>query len=255
MKRFAKMFLRTLKGAGVIFALGFGAALLLGGGLSAWHNDGRRLDWRAMPRRSAGLAPDPKKHVDTAIVQVYVAPTYGWRGYVAVHPWLIYKRAGQTAFARYEVIGWGGGSVVKRNADLPDAFWAGKRPRLLIEHRGASVEAMIDRIEAAVRSYPYPHEYRSYPGPNSNTFIAHIGRETPALALDLPANAIGKDYRPLAHPFGRSPSGRGAQVSLLGMLGLSVGPEEGFEANVLGLNFGIDARPLGLRLPFAGRLP
>ena len=86
MKRFAKMFLRTLKGAGVVFALSFGAALLLGGGLSAWHNDGRRLDWRAMPRRSAGLAPDPKKHVDTAIVQVYVAPTYGWRGYVAVHP-------------------------------------------------------------------------------------------------------------------------------------------------------------------------
>ena len=163
MKRFAKMFLRALKGAGVVFALSFGVALLLGGGLSAWHNDGRRLDWRTAPRRSAGLAPDPKKHVDTAIVQVYVAPTYGWRGYVAVHPWLIYKRAGQTAFTRYEVVGWGGGSVVKRNADLPDALWAGKRPRLLIEHRGAGVEAMIDRIEAAVRSYPYPHEYRSYP--------------------------------------------------------------------------------------------
>ena len=117
-----------------------------------------------------------------------------------------------------------------------------------------SINLPKDKIEAAIRSYPYAQEYRSYPGPNSNTFLAHIGREVPALQLDLPANAIGKDYRPLFRPLGISPTGRGVQLSLLGLLGLSVGLEDGIEANILGLNFGLDLNPPGLRLPFAGRL-
>ncbi|MEO8409815.1 MAG: DUF3750 domain-containing protein, partial [Propionivibrio sp.] len=89
---------------------------------------------------------------------------------------------------------------------------------------------------------------------NSNTFLAHIGREVPALQLDLPANAIGKDYRPIYRPIGLSPSGSGVQLSLLGLLGLSVGLEEGVEVNILGLNFGLDLNRPGLRLPFVGRV-
>ena len=91
---------------------------------------------------------------------------------------------------------------------------------------------MIDGIEKAVASYPYPRTYRMYPGPNSNTFIAHIGREVPALGLDLPANAIGKDFRPLTAALGVSATGRGIQASLLGLLGISVGLEEGIEINL-----------------------
>ena len=113
---------------------------------------------------------------------------------------------------------------------------------------------MIADIEAAVASYPYADQYRSYPGPNSNTFLAHIGRQVPALKLDLPANAIGKDYRPLTSPAGVSASGSGLQISLLGLLGVSLGVQEGLEFNVLGLNFGIDLNPPALRLPFWGRL-
>ncbi|MBS1186384.1 MAG: hypothetical protein H6R04_402 [Burkholderiaceae bacterium] len=41
-----------------------------------------------------------------------------------------------------------------------------------------------------------------YPGQNSNTFMVHIGREVPSLLLDLPANAIDKDFRPLTAPGG-----------------------------------------------------
>ena len=113
---------------------------------------------------------------------------------------------------------------------------------------------MIDGIEAAIKNYPYPDTYRSYPGPNSNTFLAHIGREVPELRLDLPANAIGKDYRPLSHPAGLSSSGSGVQLSLLGLLGASIGLQEGVEINVLGLNFGLDLNSMGLRLPFIGRI-
>lgn len=215
---------------------------------------GEMRSWRTAARHSAGLAPDPVRLADTAIVQVYAAATFGWRGYFAVHPWIIYKRAGDTAYTRHDVIGWGRGTVVRRNYALPDGLWFGATPNVLVDHRGEGVDAMIDDIEAAIARYPHADEYRSYPGPNSNTFLAHIGREVPALRLDLPANAIGKDYRPVTRPLGVSPSGSGLQFSLLGLLGLSIGVQEGVELNLLGLNFGVDFNRPALRLPAIGRL-
>lgn len=209
--------------------------------------------WATAPRHSAGIAPDPAQLVQLAIAQVYMAPTYGWRGFFAVHPWIIYKRQGEVTFTRYDVVGWRAPQVVQRNYALPDGLWYGSTPELLVDHRGEGVDAMIDAIEAAVASYPFADQYRSYPGPNSNTFLAHIGRQVPALQLDLPANAIGKDYRPLTSPVGVSPSGSGVQISLLGLLGASVGLQEGLEVNVLGLNFGLDFNTPALRLPFWGR--
>ena len=71
---------------------------------------------------------------------------------------------------------------------------------------------MIPRIEAAVQAYPFADRYRSYPGPNSNTFTAHVARSVPELGLDLPPTAIGKDYRPLADAVGRAPGGGGVLV-------------------------------------------
>ncbi len=213
-----------------------------------------RGSWATAPRHSAAIAPDPVQLADVAIVQVYAAPTYGWRGFFAVHPWIIYKRKGDTSYTRFDVVGWRAPQVVQRNYALPDGLWYGSTPELLADHRGNSAQAMVDDIEAAVASYPYADQYRSYPGPNSNTFLAHIGRQVPALKLDLPANAIGKDYRPLTQPVGFSTSGSGLQISLLGLLGVSVGWQEGLEFNVLGLNFGIDLNTPALRLPFWGRL-
>lgn len=213
-----------------------------------------RGSWATAPRHSAGIAPDPAQLADTAIVQVYTAATYGWRGFFAVHPWIIYKRRGETAYTRYDVVGWRAPQVVQRNYAVPDGLWYGAAPELLVDLQGEDVEAMIDDIETAVTSYPYADQYRTYPGPNSNTFLAHIGRQVPALKLDLPANAIGKDYRPLTNPLGVSSSGSGVQIALLGLLGVSVGLQEGLEFNVLGLNFGIDLNAPALRLPFWGRL-
>ena len=210
--------------------------------------------WRDAPKHSAGIAPDPVALRDTAIVQVYIAPTYGWRRYVAVHPWIVFKRSGETAFTRYDVVGWRAPDVVQRNYALPDGLWYGERPQLLVDLRGEGVDAIIGKIEAAIASYPYADTYRVYPGPNSNTFLAHIGREVPALKLDLPANAIGKDYRPITNPLGISSSGSGVQATLLGLLGVNVGLGEGLEINLLGLNFGVDLNSPGLRLPFVGRI-
>lgn len=208
--------------------------------------------WWSARRDSAMMAPDARKNARLAVVQVYAAPTWGWKGVVAVHPWIIFKRAGETEYNRYEVISWGGGEKVRRNRNAPDGYWYGAKPRLLVDHRGPEAEAMIPQIEAAIASYPWPDTYHAWPGPNSNTFIAHIGREVPALKLDMPANAVGKDFRSLLNPIGLPPSGRGVQVSLLGVAGVTLGAEEGLELNVLGLNVGLDFTPLRLRLPFIG---
>ncbi|MDN5681563.1 MAG: DUF3750 domain-containing protein [Ewingella sp.] len=211
-------------------------------------------DWSTARRDSAGIAPNPVQLKSTAIIQIYAAPTYGWRGLVAVHPWIIYKRAGDTQFTRYDVVSWGSSNVVRRDYAIPDGYWFGSKPKLLADRRGELAETLIPQIEAAIKSYPYPHTYHAWPGPNSNTFMAHIGREVPGLKLDMPSNAIGKDYRGLTNPIGLPPSGRGLQVSVLGVLGFTLGVEEGVEVNLLGLNLGVDIKSPALRLPFVGRV-
>ena len=103
-------------------------------------------------------------------------------------------------------------------------------------------------------AYPFVDSYRTWPGPNSNTFTAHIARAVPELGLDLPSTAIGKDYLGPTRFAARAPSGTGYQVSLLGLLGLTLGVEEGLEINVLGLSFGLDPLGLAIKLPGIGRL-
>jgi hypothetical protein len=209
--------------------------------------------WSTAPRHSSGLAPDPSVHPE-AIIQVYVAQAFSWRGIFATHPWIIVKRAGEASYTRYEVMGWGGGTSLKINHSPADALWYGAAPRLLLDRRGPEAEPLIGKVESAIESYPFKDVYRTWPGPNSNTFVAHVGREVPELHLDLPANSVGKDYRPWNRPIGRAPSGGGVQVSLLGVLGVTLAPEEGVEVNLLGMSFGIDVLRPALRLPAIGRL-
>ena len=102
----------------------------------------------------------------------------------------------------------------------PDNYWFGDRPKVILDRRGPGVDALIENLRAAVARYPYPHEYRAWPGPNSNTFTAFIAREVPKLGLDLPSNAIGKDFLPGGALFAAAPSGSGFQVSLFGLAGI-----------------------------------
>jgi hypothetical protein len=136
----------------------------------------------------------------------------------------------------------------------PDDQWFGARPELLVDARGAGVDALVTKVEAAVAAYPYPTTYRTWPGPNSNTFIAWIGQQVPELRLHLPPTAIGKDFLPHGLPAALTPSHRGVQVSLLGLAGVLAGVDEGLEVNLLGLTFGVDVLAPALKLPVAGRV-
>jgi hypothetical protein len=147
-----------------------------------------------------------------------------------------------------------GSPAIRVNRAGPDNYWFGSRPDRLVDRRGPGVDGLITRIEAAIQAYPYPDSYRTWPGPNSNTFIAYLGRAVPELRLDLPATAIGKDYIPGGSPVAMSPSGTGIQVSLFGLLGVLAGLEEGVELNLLSLTFGIDLKRPALKLPVVGRV-
>ena len=205
---------------------------------------------------SSSQAPDPETTPEP-VIQVYAARARGWRGILGVHTWIAVKRGGDLAYTRYEVIGWGvdrGAPAIRVDRAGPDNYWFGARPDLLVDLRGDGVEAIVDKVEAAVAAYPYRDSYLTWPGPNSNTFTAWIGREVPELGLHLPPTAIGKDYLPGGGPVARSPAGRGVQLSIFGLLGVLAGVDEGLEVNVLGLVFGVDVKDPALKLPFVGRV-
>lgn len=212
-------------------------------------------DWRTASHEPVGLAPDPATTPE-AVVQAYAARTWGWKGYFGVHSWVAVKRSGAASYIVYEVIGWRlrwGDTVLVVRDRAPDGRWFGAVPELLADRRGPGVDELIDRVEAAARAYPYAGEYRLFPGPNSNTFTAWIGRSVPELEMDMPSTAIGKDYiggRILA----TAPSGRGVQLSLFGLLGVTAGGIEGLEINLLGLIFGLNPFRPALNLPIVGRI-
>ncbi len=212
-------------------------------------------DWRTASRDSAGIAPDPRTTPE-AVVQVYAARAWGWRGRFAVHTWIAVKPAGAPVYTVYEVIGWRA-TMASRHSPFttgpPTA--AGSGPSRNFCSTFAVKASMMSSIGSTVPPDPTPTRMPTmlWPGPNSNTFTAHVSRTVPELIVDLPPTAIGKDY--LSGSFvAQTPSGSGFQISLFGLVGMMVALDEGLEVNVLGLVFGIDPNDLAVKLPMIGKL-
>ncbi|MBC8338145.1 MAG: DUF3750 domain-containing protein [Rhodospirillales bacterium] len=232
-------------------------ALVLLGAIISFGRHSVMADWRTANRESAGIAPDPAM-TSEAVVQVYIARAFSWRGWFGVHTWIATKPTGAENFTVYQIVGWrayhGDGTALVIGESLPDRRWFGAEPQVISDLRGPGVDDVIRSIDAAAHRYPYAKDYVLWPGPNSNTFTAYIGREVPELKLDLPPTAIGKDFLTNGSIFDASPSRTGYQVSLYGLLGVLAGVEEGLEVNVLGLTFGVDPKDFAIKLPMAGRI-
>ncbi len=206
-------------------------------------------DWWSADRSSAGLLP-PAARPD-AVVRVFAARTVRWRGIFAVHCWIVLKPAGAAEYTRYDYTAWG--DPIRRNGFAPDGRWFGRAPEPVFAADGPAAASMIPRIEAAIAAYAPRHrgDYRVWPGPNSNSFVAAVMAQAGAPAI-LPPHAIGKDFPVDGSWLRLTPTG--IQLTLAGYAGLALGWRAGLELNLLGAVVGLDLRRPALKLPGLGRI-
>jgi uncharacterized protein DUF3750 len=212
----------------------------------------RPSGWRSANWGSVGMLQDAGADPEARVL-VFAGRTGRWKGVFSVHSWVVYKPEGASTWTRYDVVGWG--NPVRMNNWVPDSYWFGNVPRVLVDLKGAAAEAMIPKIRSAIEDYRYRNngDYRVWPGPNSNTFIAAVLRAVPELGITLPPNAVGKDFRDGFYA-GLTDSRTGIEVSLFGLLGIKVGWVEGIELNFLALVAGLDLRYPAIKLPGFGRI-
>jgi hypothetical protein len=207
----------------------------------------RDADWS-----STGTLPPAAQEKDARIL-VMTGTAGAWKGVFAVHSWIVLKRENAPAWTRYDVVGWG--EPLRRNNWPIDGRWYGNAPVVLADLRGAEAERLIPKIEGAIRDYRYGHagDYRVWPGPNSNSFVAAVLRAVPELGVQLPPNAVGRDFRDGFYA-GRTDSGTGVEINLWGYAGVKIGWVEGIEINLVGLVAGVDLRHPAIKLPGYGRI-
>lgn len=165
---------------------------------------------------------------------------------VARHAWIVVQPA-EGPNHRYEYGGSG-------SQDPFDDFAAGD----VMLHgvvRGTPEEiAKIDAClaEASKDFYQRHPDYFPIPGPNSNTFVAHLDRAC-SLMIELPATAIGRDYVGIVGA-DITEAGTGVQIGSI-PFGLRVGLREGVGVQIFGLPLGVHFWPPGIDLPVnPGRL-
>ena len=125
-------------------------------------------------------------------------------------------------------------------------------PYLIYEIRGDQAENAANWIRENAPKYKYRDRYVLWPGPNSNTFVAHMVRDCPYVSVDLPPTAIGKDYDGWVHA-NISTTDTGVQLDSQ-IIGVQAGLKEGVELHLLWMTWGIDLYPPALKLPHIGRV-
>jgi hypothetical protein len=154
-------------------------------------------NWQTASRKPAGIAPKPSKEKN-AIIEIYAADAFSWRGWFAVHTWIAIKEQNSEEYTVYEVVGWrlsqGLPALNEYKTMSPDRYWYGAKPEKILSITGDKAAKLIPKITEAVSRYPWADEYTLFPGPNSNTFPAWIGFQIPELGLNMPFRAIGSGY-------------------------------------------------------------
>jgi Protein of unknown function (DUF3750) len=209
--------------------------------------------WRTADRSSIGHLP-PAGSTPEAVLRVFAARTVRWRGAFATHCWIVFKPERAASYTRYDCTAWG--EPIRMNGFEADGRWFGRVPEVVVAADGPAAAAMIPRIQAAISNYAFRDlgDYRAWPGPNSNTFIAALLDAVPGIPASLPPTAIGKDYPYDGRWLRRTASGAGIKLTLGGYIGLTLGWVEGIEVNILGAVAGLDIRRPALKLPGLGRL-
>ena len=243
--------MRVVRTMLLAFILFFAAPL----GLHAafWMSKDHPSNWSTADWSSTNTLP-PASRNRPAMVRVYSARTGRWKGVFATHSWIVLKDRDETSYERWDKVGWG--RPVRRNNYAPDGRWYGNDPMLVREVRGKEAERLIPKIRESIAGYAYQSrgDYRIWPGPNSNTFVAAVLADVPELQAALPPTAIGKDFPHDGRWFAPTPSGTGFRLSIGGYASLTVAWVEGLEISILGAVAGLDFVRPALKLPGFGRI-
>jgi hypothetical protein len=215
-----------------------------------WCRRSQWAYWDGQDCSATGLLPDPA-HNPSAAIYILSARTSGLKGAFARHSWIVIRKPGARAYDRYDKMGWG--EVIWKNGFAPDGLWFCNPP--VIEHvvEGPDAARLIPAVEAAIAGYPYAEQgnYCAWPGPNSNSFVAHALRAAPEIGR-LPITAIGRDFHPRSS-FGWNPAHGCFEINLRGLVGLAIGLRL-LEIRLFGLVGGVDLQRRALLVPAVGAI-
>lgn len=218
--------------------------------LGLWAIKDQPRNWRQANWSSAGILP-AKPAIDSAEIYLMTARVGGLKGAFASHSWIVLKREGAPHYDRYDVVGWG--RPVRKNAYAADAFWYSNAPEIRHYMTGHQAALLIPQIEDAIKRYKWREhgDYVIWPGPNSNSFIATILDEVPALNMLTDGSAVGRDFPADGRFIGQRKSGDWF-ISFAGYAGVVMGKNAGLELNFLGLVAGLNPFQRSISIPAFG---
>lgn len=195
-----------------------------------------------VPHRDAQLPPRER-----AYVAVLSGEIPGVIEQVARHAWIIAAIPGERTVRKWELVG----TANRSDTTEPYRFFGGGDGDVavhgVIEGSPAEIERLSACLDAEAEHYDDRHAtYFPIPGPNSNTFVAEALR-TCGIHVELPATAIGRDYRGVVGA-GVTESGTGVQLESW-VVGARIGLREGAEGHFAGLALGVHAWPPGITVP------
>ena len=186
------------------------------------------------------------------VKDVRIPKTEPWPSRFARHSYVEFRQNPQSQWRRLEIRTPKSGiehtEITDEEAHAPVRF--GEKVRVLAQFTPEGRVVKGARLEELARSYD-DSVYRPWPGPNSNTFIEHLLRETDGVWAVLEHNAVGKEHGLYAGP---TAGGTGLEVQTT-YLGGAVGLREGVEINLLGLTVGVRIWPPAILIPILPEIP
>ena len=229
--------------------------LLPAAGTAAWWVTLERpSSWRTADWSASGVLPTADT-IDGPAIFLMAARTGGLKGAFSVHCWIVIKRDHGAGYDRYDKVGWG--RPVRKNSYEPDGRWYSNTPVIIASVSGSEAARLVAKAETAIDAYPYREygDYTIWPGPNSNSFVAHVIKAVPEMGAQLPPNAVGRDFAPGLASFDIADDWQDMHATFGGLIGFAAGVRSGLEFHFFGLVAGLDFVRPAIKIPAYGRVP
>lgn len=193
-----------------------------------------------------------KPHMVVVVKEIDIPKSASQISQFATHSFVDYRENTDAAWRRVEVKTPKSGVVmaVLNDGDVDEKERWGERVRILSQTDAVKHPNVFNDIRVFSKSYD-DSVYRSYPGPNSNTFVEKMAREVDGVNVILDHNAIGKEN---GFYLGKTSGGTGLKAQTP-IAGIALGLKEGVEVSALGLSAGVSFWPPVIRIPFLPRIP